>query len=433
MDCRESGYRRRHVPPLPVLIVDFENKSQDAAFQGALEQALRIAMEEAPFVTAYPRRDAARLVSELKLGDKLDEKAGMLVANREGIPVILAGSIEPNRGGYRIAVRAINPDKPDPPIAEATATAPDKSSVLGAVSRVAVNIRKGLGDTSPRCTAAGGNVHRRLARRHPRIHDRAGPLRQPEGRRSDPSLRTRDRVRQGFRTRLRGHGDEPLLSRPREDAAKTAWDKALKLIDRMSEREKLRTMGSYLRRAGAQLRSRRSRVPESLVTKYPADSAGHNNLAVAYFSTLNFAEGARATGNAPSRSIRGASSTARTTLSMRCTPGDFPLAAATAQELIKEDPKFETAYLPLAMEALASRDVDRARAAYGQAAKGSDAGASLASIGLADIAMFQGKNADADRRAARRDQARSRRAEHLRRRGEAAGAGRSVRGGQPMA
>ena len=41
--------------------------------------------------------------------------------------------------------------------------------------------------------------------------------------------------------------------------------------------------------------------------------------------------------------------------------GDFPTAATTAQALIKEDPKIDVPYLPLAMEALASGD-RRARA-----------------------------------------------------------------------
>ena len=47
--------------PLPVLIVDFENRAGDNVFDGALEQALSIAMEGAPFITAFPRRDAAGL------------------------------------------------------------------------------------------------------------------------------------------------------------------------------------------------------------------------------------------------------------------------------------------------------------------------------------------------------------------------------------
>ena len=54
--------------PLPVLIVDFENRAGENVFDGALEQALSIAMEGAPFITAFPRRDAAGLVRDLKLG-----------------------------------------------------------------------------------------------------------------------------------------------------------------------------------------------------------------------------------------------------------------------------------------------------------------------------------------------------------------------------
>ena len=79
-----------------VLIVDFDNRTQEPVFEGSLEQALSIAIEGAPFITAYPRRDAAGLVRELRLGARLDEGTGHLVANREGIRVILAGSIERN-------------------------------------------------------------------------------------------------------------------------------------------------------------------------------------------------------------------------------------------------------------------------------------------------------------------------------------------------
>ncbi len=35
--------------------------------------------------------------------------------------------------------------------------------------------------------------------------------------------------------------------------------------------------------------------------------------------------------------------------------GDFKTAATTAQPLIKEEPKIDVPYLPLAMEALAAR------------------------------------------------------------------------------
>jgi len=132
------------------------------------------------------------------------------------------------------------------------------------------------------------------------------------------------------------------------------------------------------------------RTYEELVTNYPADSAGYNNLAVAYFNTLNFPMalevGRKAIAIYP-KSFKYRANQALYAMYA----SDFQTAATTAQELIKEDPKFETAYLPLAMDALASGDVARARAAYAEAAKAGDAGASLAAIGLADIDMYEGR------------------------------------------
>ena len=49
------------------------------------------------------------LVRELRLGARLDESTGHLVANREGIRVILAGSIERNGVGYRVAAASRRP------------------------------------------------------------------------------------------------------------------------------------------------------------------------------------------------------------------------------------------------------------------------------------------------------------------------------------
>ena len=75
--------------------------------------------------------------------------------------------------------------------------------------------------------------------------------------------------------------------------------------------------------------------------------------------------------------------------------GDFATAVSTAQALIKEDPRIDIACLPLAMEALNSGDVARARRTFEQAAGAGEAGASVSVLGLADVAMFEGRYADA--------------------------------------
>ena len=63
------------VEPVSVLVADFENKTGDAVFDGALEQPLTIAMEGASFVTSYARSNALKIAQAQRLGNtsRLDD------------------------------------------------------------------------------------------------------------------------------------------------------------------------------------------------------------------------------------------------------------------------------------------------------------------------------------------------------------------------
>ena len=377
-------------PPVPILIVDFENRAQDPVFNGVLEQALSIGMEEAPFVTAFPRADAASLVRSLKMGDRLDETSGRLLAAREGIRIILAGSVDRAGSGYRVEVRAIDLEKPQERLEIAEARAADKNAVLAAVSKVAEDVRSALGDTTPSAQQAETFTAASLdaVREYTIAQDLSANQRDEEAVEHYRAALNYDR---GFGRAYAGLAMS-LHYLGRTDEAKEPWDDALRLIDRMTEREKLRTTGLYY--AGpARDYQMAIRQYTDLVKKYPADSAAHNNLAVAYFNTLDFtsalAHGQTAINIYP-RSFKFRANYALYAMYA----GDFKTAAETAQKLVEENPAFETAYLPLAMEALASGDPARARVFYQQASKVGEAGASLAAIGLADVAMFQGRSED---------------------------------------
>jgi tetratricopeptide (TPR) repeat protein len=77
--------------------------------------------------------------------------------------------------------------------------------------------------------------------------------------------------------------------------------------------------------------------------------------------------------------------------------GDFATAAAQATAVIKQDQKVYRMYLPIAMAALAKSEFDGATAAYDAMARSGSSGASLANLGLADAALYQGRFADAER------------------------------------
>jgi len=372
---------------VPILIVNFENRAGEAVFEGALEQSLSIAMEGAPFITAFPRRDATAMIDELKLGSSLDEKTGRLVAQREGIPVILAGIIERSGSGYRVAVRTLAPEKPEP-VSEAEATAADKTQVLGAVARVAEDVREALGDTAPSSsqlaeTFTAGSLEAM------RAYTLAQDLSQSQ-RDAEAAEKYREALRHDpeFGRAYSGLAASMLRLGNRAEAEKN-WNEGLRRTDRMTERERLRTEGGYYIGIARNV-DKAIETYELLVAKYPADSAGYNNLAIAYFNTLNFPKmleyGRKAIDIYP-KTYKYRSNYALYAMYA----GDFKTAAETAQPLIKEDPKVDVPYLPLAMDALATGDVARARSVYQQVTQAGNSGVSLSAIGIADIALFEGR------------------------------------------
>ena len=274
---------------VPILIVDFENRAGESCVRrraGAVAQHRhgRGARSSRPFRAATPQRWCA----SLKMGTQLNEKTGRLVASREGIPVILAGTIERNGSGYRVAVRTLAPDK--------------AGAGVGGGGRRRPTRRR----SSARWRALRRTCARRSATRRRRARSRRRPS--PPGRSmrcaptpmaQDLSTSQRDaEAAEKYREALRhdpefgraysGLGASLFRMGNREEAEKN-WNEALRRSDRMTEREKLRTFGGYYI-AIARNTDKAIETYEQLVAKYPADSAGYNNLAIAYFNTLNFAK-----------------------------------------------------------------------------------------------------------------------------------------------
>jgi serine/threonine protein kinase/tetratricopeptide (TPR) repeat protein len=376
--------------PVPILVADFENRAQDPVFEGALEQALNVAMEGAPFITAYPRKDATAQVKSLNLGSTLNESSARLLATREGIRVILAGSIERSGTGYQLSVRAIDPEKPEP-IATANERASNKGEVLAAIDRLAEPLREALGDSpseqQPGETFTAASLE--AVRAYTEAQDLAANQKDAEAiAKFDEAIKYDKEFARAYAGKANS-----LYYLGDVDGAKVVWQEALKRTDRMTEREKLRTNGTYLVGIGRDYPNGINTY-EDLVSRYPADSAGYNNLAVAYFNTLDFRNalenGKKAIDIYPN-SFKYRANYALYAMYA----SDFKTAGETAKKLTKEDPRFETAYLPLAMEAIAAGKLDEARGYYETAAKAGPSGASLGAIGLADLDIYQARYSDA--------------------------------------
>jgi len=386
---RAANAARPPHPPVSVLIADFDNRANDPVFDGTVEQALAAGVEGASFITSYPRRDAAQIAAALVPGGKLDEKAARLVSVREGIKFVVSGSIEAKGAGYVISMNLIDPGV-EKTLKTETASAQTKAEVLQSVGTLAVRLRSDLGDTERRTAAETFTTASLNAVRDYTIAQ---------------DLQINSKLEEAIVYYKSAVDADPNFGRAYSGWATTAfelgrkaeadelWKKALSLMDRLSERERLAILGTYSLGITRNYEQAIKNYSE-LVKLYPADRAGHSNLALASFYTLDFSkaleEGRRALDIYP------ASLKYRNNYALYAMyAGRFDTAANEARLLLEKNPKFSDAYFPLAVSQLVAGDRDGARDTYQRMAQAEASAASRATMGGADVAMYEARYAAA--------------------------------------
>jgi tetratricopeptide (TPR) repeat protein len=381
--------------PVSVLIADFENRTGDPGFDGTLEPALGLSVEGASFITAYRRDQARDLAIQLKAGTRLDENAAQLVSRREGIKVVLAGMVEPKGSGYVISVQAIDPANRKP-LGSARASAASKADVLRALAPIAAQIRAVLGDTTPDSekraaaeTVTASSLEALQAYEHGQQLARSSKLEEAleaykQAIALDPGMG-------------RAYAGMAVVYDDLKDVAKTkaAYEEALKRVDRMTEREKYRTLGTYYLLVARNYEKAIENY-QTLLRQFPADSAAHGNLGMAYMLT-----------GSPERAVAEAREVLRiypNNLRQRRNlalylmySGDFKNAIVEGSRTVAETPAYAIGYLPVAASMLASGDLNGAAQTYDRLEASGAAGARFARLGRIDLAMYRGRYKDAER------------------------------------
>ncbi len=383
--------------PVSVLVADLDNRTGDATFDGAVEQALTIAVEGARFISAYSRPAAHRLVERLQPGSALDETLARLVSRREGVGVVLVPAIEKDGSGFDVTVKAVDAaaeEGTDPVLARARSAAGSRDEVLAAVAAAASRIRSALGDATPEgARAAAAETFTAASLDAMRAYARGQEL-SSQGRFDDALAAYREAVEAdpGFGRAWAGMG--VVYGNTRQEAkAEESYQKALQNLDRMSERERYRTLGGYYLLVSHDY-EKAVQTFESLVEGYPADAAGYSNLALAHLNLRHFDKaldaGRKAVALGPRSVIK------RMNYAMFAMyAGDFDLAVAESRNVLEQSPSFGYALFTLARSALAAGDLDAARQAYATLGASEDVGSSLAALGEADLDMLVGRYRDA--------------------------------------
>jgi len=376
-----------------VLVADFHNGTGDAVFDGTLEPAVGLAMEGAAFISAYSRGEARKHAQVLKPGATLDDTMARQVALQQGISVVIAGDITKNGSGYKITLNALDGRTGKSLISPKSANAASKQDVLAAASKLATPIRKELGDTTPEAKQlADAETYGASSPEAAQAYAKGQEL-QWAGKLDDAVKQYEHAVELDPNMGRAYAGLAVVYTRQknREEGEKY-FKLAIGKTDRMTDRERNRTFGAY----HLSVMAYKQAIEElsTLIQKYPADDAGRTNLALAYFQSRNLPKAIeqqqKLVAEHPDNALY------RGNLALyEMYGGQFDAAIKESERILKANPADPEALVAEALSQFGQEKIAEAAATYQKMAATNADNASVASIGLADIAMYEGRNGDA--------------------------------------
>ncbi len=381
--------------PVSVLIGDFANHTGDSVLDNTLEPMLGVAMEGASFVNVYSRGDARKLAKKLSASqsDALDEQASRLVAINQGVNAVITGDISRRGDQYELSAIALD-TRTGNVLAKADVSVPDKQKILSELPRLAVPIRKALGDTTPDSVqlekVSGGFAAASLEAVH---QDSVGVEQQFAGKFQDAfdSFQKASNLDPHFARAYTGMAAMAQNLGRNSDAVKY-MKLAMANQDRMTERERYRNLGLYYLTAGDWQHCVEQYT--ELVKLYPADRVGQNNLANCYAQVRNAPQALQAAQRAVEIVPRGAGQRLNLAF-IEAFAGDFPSSEKEARTALAISPAAAQAYLVLAEAQLGQGQLKEAGESYHHLEQLGTAAKSTAADGLADLAAYQGNYAEA--------------------------------------
>ena len=376
--------------PVSVVISDFANTTGDTGLDRTLEPVIKLSLESAPFVTAYAHSDVRRALN-VNPPENFDERAANELAVKQGLGVVVGGSIEKSDSGYQIHATA-RQAVTGKILVQAEREAPQREGVLAAVGALSEQIRKKLGDETSDAeqrfamdtlTATSLDV----------VHDYAVAM---EALASSQFEAARDGFQRAverdpaFGLAYAGRATASSNLGKQQEAQRDITE-AVRHVDRMTERERFRTRGLYYYLTS----DYPSCVKEygALVARYRSDAAAHNNRALCLSRLREMPQALDEMREVvtilPNRALY------RVNLALYAAyASDFTTAQAEAARAQQMSP---LGNLPMAFAQLGQGKLDDARRTWEALAGAGPVGASLAASGLGDLAVYSGRYAEAVR------------------------------------
>jgi serine/threonine protein kinase/tetratricopeptide (TPR) repeat protein len=382
-------------PPVSVLVADFTNHTGDPIFDDTLEPMFNVALEGASFINAFSRGSARKLAQKLPHStDKLDEQAARLVAVGQGISAVITGELGRHGDSYSISAIALDSVTGNV-LAKTEVTAANKDEVLLAIPKLAGPIRTALGDTTPESVQVEKARGALTAASLEAVHQYGVAMEQLSAGNMEEAMRSYSNavaLDPNFARAYGGMAAASLNLGKTQDAEKYV-KLAMVHVDRMTDRERYRMRGIYYYATGNWQKC----VEElgELVNRFPADNFGQGTLAGCYLYLRDIPKAVAAARRAVEIVPKGAMQ--RVVLSLYSSyNGDFADGEREARAALGLNPSFP-AYLALVEAQIGLGQMSQATETYHKLAKVNVQGASVAASGLADLASFEGRYADAVR------------------------------------
>jgi len=281
-----------------LLITDFENLTDDATFDRALNPALTVAIEQSSYVNVLSRGSIQPVLRQMKRADAtaIDEALGREIARRRGIDVILVPSISRLGSRYALTASLKNPATGDTYVSRLVHS-DGVDNILPALDSLCREVRGDLGETfasvaqrsQPLAAATTSSLEALeqfslAVERHQRS-DPLGASRHFEAAlRLDPDF-TIAKVGLGILHLDWSH----IWPEANPETGKSLFDEALTEVDSLTEIERLQIRSQY---ASLVERDSERAIKEyrSLLSVYPDQHKAHNNLARIFERTGRYEE-----------------------------------------------------------------------------------------------------------------------------------------------
>ncbi len=380
--------------PISVLVADVQNQTGDPVFDGVLESMLSLSLDGASYISVFDSQRARSKAMDIRPGSegRIDLELAQLVCQSAGVNLAVNSTIEKDNGGYLITVRAIDPTSSDE-VAKVEQKISSKQDVFRAADILSAKFQSQLVDIPDESTEAlmketftTTSLDAMKAYSEAQLLDAIG--------REDDAIQAYQRAIDFDPNFARAYAGLAVSYYAIRDFAnsetnyKRAIDLIAKMPNLMTDREKYRTRGGYY--LFKQNYKRAIEEYGALVKQFPEDLAGHTNLALSNFLGYRmeeaFKEGLKAVEQDPENLDYRYNQSWYALAS-----GNFERAAIEARKTLEIDPNYTKAFIVLSLIALAQDRLDEAVKIYEELQALSESGSTWACVGLADLALYEGR------------------------------------------